>query len=153
MLRIIAGIVVGFIVVLAGVMATFGITILAMGGIEGTLQPNSWWTTNTFNIIILIGGFIAAILGGVACKAIARTMHAAFALAAIMLAIRAGNTVMNMNRPDPPPRDAAAGTPTIDDMFEHGKEPTWFAIGMTITGAAGVLIGAALVRKGRPADS
>ena len=40
-----------------------------------------------------------------------------------------------------------AGAPTLDDMFDHGKEPTWFALSMTLTGATGVLIGGALVKK------
>jgi hypothetical protein len=148
MLRIIAGIIVGFIVAFAGVMATFGITIVAMGGLEGVLQPNSWWTTDTFNIIILLGGFIGAIAAGWVCNLIARNFKAAFALAAIMLAVRVGNLVTNMNRPDPPARTVA---PTFDRMFEHGKEPMWFAVGVTVTGALGVLIGASLVRKRTPA--
>ena len=66
MLRIIAGIIVGVVVTFALVMATFGITIAALGGLEHALKPNSWWTTETFNIIIVIGGFVAAIIGGLA---------------------------------------------------------------------------------------
>ena len=150
MLRIIAGIIVGVVVTFALVMATFGITIAALGGLEHALKPNSWWTTETFNIIIVIGGFVAAIIGGLACAFVARDFKAAFALAAIILAIRVGNLVMNMNRPDPPPRTARAadaGAPTLEDMFDHGKEPTWFALSMTLTGATGVLIGGALVKK------
>jgi hypothetical protein len=36
-------------------------------------------------------------------------------------------------------------------MMDNGKEPNWFAITKTISGAIGVLIGSALV-KPRPPD-
>ena len=90
------------------VMATFGITVMAMGGFEQILQPNSYWTTNTFNIIVLIGGFVAAIIGGLVCALIARHSAAGFALAAIVLAYGIGSAMMNMKKPDPPARTDGA---------------------------------------------
>jgi glucan phosphoethanolaminetransferase (alkaline phosphatase superfamily) len=141
--RIIAGIIVGWIVMAVLVMATFGITMTALG-LERILQPDSYWTTDTFNIIVLVGGFIGAIIGGAVCKLIARNSNAAFALAAIVLAMGVGSIVMNMNKPDPPARTAPA---TMQDIRTHGKEPTWFAIGKTAAGALGVLIGGSLVKK------
>jgi hypothetical protein len=149
MLRIIAGIIVGFIVMFVLVMATFGIATLAFGGLDGVVQEGSYWTTNTFNIIVLIGGLVAAIVGGLVCAAISRNSKAAFALATIVLALGAVSAVMNMNKPDPPPR---TGSVTMQDMQVHGKEPNWFAIGKTITGAIGVLIGASFVRKRTPTN-
>lgn len=148
MLRIIAGVVVGWIVMAILVMATFAVTIVAMGGLENTLQPNSWWTTNTFNIIVLAGGFVAAIIGGLVCGLIARKAGAAFALAAIMLAFGIWYAMVNFNEPDPPARTAE---PTMEAMMEHGKEPNWFAISKTALGVIGVLIGASLVRRKSPA--
>ncbi len=143
MVRTIAGIIVGFIVMAVLVMATFAITMLAMG-LEKTLQPNSYWTTNTFNIIVLVGGFVAAVIGGLVCGLIAQNAKAAFAFVTIMLAMGIGSAVMNMNKPDPPARIGAA---TIQDIATHGKEPNWFAISKTISGAIGVLIGASMVKK------
>jgi hypothetical protein len=143
MFRIIAGIVVGWIVMGMLVMATFGITMLALGW-EGTLQPDSYWTTDTFNIIVLIGGLLAAIVGGAMCALIAKSTKAVVALVAIMLVIGIGSAVMNMNKPDPPAR---TGEPTFEDIATHGKEPTWFAFGKVGTAVVGLLIGASLVPR------
>jgi hypothetical protein len=148
MLRIIAGVIVGWIVMAVLVMATFAVTILAMGGWEKVLQPESWLTTNTFNIIVLIGGFVAAIAGGLVCGLIARNAAAGYALAALMLVFGIGYAVINFNEPDPPARTEPA---TMKAMMDNGKESNWFAITKTISGAIGVLIGSALV-KPRPPD-
>ena len=148
MLRIIAGIIVGFLVMAVLVMATFGITMMALG-MDNILKPGTYWTTDTFNIIVLIGGFIAAIIGGMVCKVIARNSTATMALVAIVLILGAGSYVMNMNKPDPPIR---TGTPTVTDMQTHGKEPNWFAIAKTVAAAAGLVIGSSFV-KGRRTSS
>jgi hypothetical protein len=146
MLRIIAGIIVGFIVMAVLVMATFGIT-MAVLGMESILKPGTYWTTDTFNIIVLVGGLIAAIVGGMVCKIIARTSRATIALVVIVLALGAVSAVTNMNRPDPPAR---TGTPTITDIQAHGKEPTWFAIAKTVLAVAGIVVGSSLVKGTRP---
>jgi hypothetical protein len=148
MLRIIAGIIVGWIVMAIIVIAVFFITIKALKW-EGSLQPDSYWTTNTFNIIVLIGGTIAAIAGGLVCKLIARNSKAVFALAVIVLAYGIFSAVMNMNKPDPPAR---TGTPTLDDMMTHGKEPNWFAFSTPLLAAIGVIIGSQLVSKKTSGD-
>lgn len=146
MLRIIAGIIVGYVAMAALVIATFFITIAVMGW-DGVLQPGSYWTTNTFNIIVLIGGFIAAITGGAVCALIARNGKAAFALIAIVLAFGIGGAITNMNRPDPPARTALASEITLQDINEHGKEPTWYGFGKIAIAAAGLLIGSSLVSR------
>lgn len=143
MLRIIAGVIVGWIVMAVLVMATFGVTMLALG-LEDVLQPNSYWTTDTFNIIVLVGGFIAAIVGGVVCVAIARTAKATIALLAIVLIFGVGSAAMNVSKPDPPAR---TGEAAFEDIATHGKEPVWFAFGKVVSAMAGVLIGSALVSR------
>ena len=148
MLRIIAGVIVGFIVMLIIVMATFGITMAVMG-LDAILNPNSYWTTDTFNVIVLIGGFVAAIIGGMVCKIIARESKGTLALAAIVIVMGIGSAVMNMNKPDPPVR---TGPPTITDIQTHGKEPNWFAISKTVLAAAGLVIGSSLVSGRRAAN-
>jgi peptidoglycan/LPS O-acetylase OafA/YrhL len=147
MLRVIAGIIVGWIVMAVGVMAVFAIPMMVLG-LEQTLQPDSYWTTNTFNIIVLIGGFVAAIIGGLACGLIARNAKAGFALAAVILAMGIGSAVMNMNKPDPPAR---SGPATLQEIATHSKEPNWFAFSKTMVGAIGVIIGSQLVKKRTPA--
>lgn len=146
MLRIIAGIIVGYVVMAALVVATFFITILAMGW-DGVLQPNSYWTTDTFNVIVLSGGFVGSIGGGAVCAVIARNAKAAFALVAIVLAFGIGGAIMNMNRPDPPARTGPPGETTLQDLNAHGKEPVWFGFGKVVIGAAGLLIGSSLVSR------
>lgn len=148
MLRLIAGVVVGFIVMAVIVMAVFGVTMAVMG-LENILKPNSYWTTDTFNIIVLIGGLVAAIVGGMTCKAVARTSTATIVLTAIVLIMGAGSAYMNMNKPEPPSR---TGPATITDMQTHGKEPNWFAVFKTVLAAAGLMIGSSLVSGRRAAN-
>lgn len=147
MLRIIAGIIVGFIVMAVLVMITFIIPMSVMG-LQNILKPDSYWTTDSFNIIVLIGGTIASIIGGLVCGLIARDIKAAFALATILIALGAVSVVTNMNKPDPPAR---TGDATLQDMQTHGKEPTWFSISKTVLGAVGVLLGAGMVKPRKPA--
>lgn len=143
MLRVIAGIIVGWIIMAVLVMATFGIAMFALGW-SGTFQPDSYWTTNTFNIIVLIGGFIAAVVGGAMCSFIARNGKAVLLLVALVLVVGMGGALMNMSKPDPPAR---VGEPTIQDLTTHGKEPTWFAFTKVALAAVGLLIGSSLVSR------
>jgi peptidoglycan/LPS O-acetylase OafA/YrhL len=145
MLRTLAGIIVGFLVMAVLVVATFGIT-MAVLGMDNILKPGAYWTTDTFNIIVLAGGVLAAIVGGMVCKLITRDSKATLALAAIVLALGAVSAVTNMNRPDPPAR---TGTPTITDIQTHGKEPTWFGISKTVLAVAGIVVGSSLVKRAR----
>ena len=154
MLRIIAGIIVGWIVMAVLVMATFGITMMVLG-LENIVQPDSYWTTDTFNIIVLVGGFLAAIVGGMVCKVIARDSKATLALAAIVLIMGTVSAVTNMNKPEPPPRPGpptGSGRPTMQDMMTHGKEPNWFGFATTVLGVAGLVIGSSLVKGRRPSN-
>lgn len=151
MLRTIAGVVVGFLVMAVLVMATFAITMAALG-FENILQPNSYWTTDKFNIIVLIGGFVAAIVGGMVCKSIARESKATLVLAAIVIVMGIGSAVMNMNKPDPPAR---TGPVKLEDFATHGKEPTWFAISKSALAAIGIVIGSGLssgLTRRKPAE-
>lgn len=143
MLRNIAGVIVGWIVMALLVMATFGITMFALGW-DGTLRPDSYWTTDTFNIIVLIGGSVAAVVGGAVCAAIARGGKATLALVALVLVFGTGSAVMNMSKPDPPAR---TGVPTIQDIATHGKEPSWFAFSKVALAVVGLLIGSSLVLR------
>lgn len=150
MLRLITGIIVGFIVMAVIVMATFAITMGVLG-MENILKPGTYWTTDTFNAIVLAGGLVAAIIGGMTCKLIARTSAATIVLVAIVLIMGTASAVANMNRPDPPARTEPGTmelTKKLELMQQHGKEPNWFAIMKTLLGAAGLLIGSSLV-KGR----
>jgi hypothetical protein len=145
MLRIIAGIIVGWIVMAVLVMATFGITMMVLG-LDRILKPGTYWTTDTFNVIVLAGGLLAAIVGGMVCKIISRDSRATLILAAIVLIMGIGSAVMNMNKPDPPPR---AGAATMQDIATHGKEPNWFAVMKTVLAVAGLVIGSSLRRGSR----
>jgi peptidoglycan/LPS O-acetylase OafA/YrhL len=146
MLRIIAGIIVGFIVMAVVVMVAFAIPMAVMG-LEKILQPDSYWTTDTFNIVVLVGGFIAAIIGGMVCKLIARQSKATLVLAAIVIVMGIGSAVANAKKPDPPVRTEPA---TMEGIGLHGKEPNWFAISKTVAAVVGLIIGSSLVKRRSP---
>lgn len=71
---------------------------------DGVLQPASYWTTNTFNIMVH-----------------RRLRRVDFA---IVLALGIGGAIMKPKRPEPPVR---TGEAMLQDLNAHGKEPTWYS--------------------------
>ena len=64
-------------------------------------------------------------------------------LAIIVLVLGVASAAMNRGRPDPGPR---AGEMTMQD-WEKLKEPVWYSWASAVSSAAGVLIGASLLKR------
>ncbi len=141
------------------IMALFLGVVLALG-VDGTLRPGEYWTTGTFNAIVLTGGTIIAALCGRLCAAIARSWKPALVVAGLMLVFGLFGAIGNMNKPDPPAREAVTGEGSqiettmkvLEQTRIHGKEPLWFSIAAPLLGAAAFVAGARIVkpRAGRP---
>lgn len=131
------GVIVGFVVAFVVVMVTFFVAMTALGP-EGTYKAGTYWTTDAFNVITLIGGTIGAALGGLLCGLISRSRTALMVFVSLIVVTGLLGAVMQMNKPDPPP---AAAPPTFKEIAEHGKEPTWYAFTKVALGAGGVLVG------------
>lgn len=64
-----------------------------------------------------------------------------FALIVLVLGYGVFNALANVNKPDPPAR---IGTPKVEDIAAHGKEPNWFAFSTPMISVIGILIGSTL---------
>lgn len=155
MLRTVLAVVVSFLALNLGVMVLFLVSVLTLG-IEGTLRPGSYWTSTVFNMVVVIGGAVIALLSGALCGVIGRSVRPALVVAGAMLAFGMFGAVRNLNKADPPARPAPnAGESDSDyrmrvlkDMQTVGKEPTWFAFSVPVIGAGAVVLGAWLVARG-----
>ena len=162
MARAIIAVIVSYLVQAVLIMALFLGVVLALG-IDGTLRPGEYWTTGAFNAIVLTGGTIIALLCGMLCAAIARSWKPALVVAGFMLAFGLIGAIGNMNKTDPPAREAMTGEGTqfeqtmnvLEQTSIHGKEPIWFSFAAPLLGAAAFVAGARIVkpRAGQPSPS
>lgn len=141
--RAILSVVVGYVVMAIIVACTFGV-LMAILGADGTYKPGTYWTTNTFNAIVLAGGTVGAVIGGFICMLIVKSQRPVHVLAGLVLLIGLASAVMNMGKPDPTP---PAGVPTFEEGSSRGKEPVWFSFTIAIAGPVGLLIGGRLRRS------
>jgi hypothetical protein len=159
MLRAIVAIIVSYIAVGIGIAVLFLGAMLILG-LDGTFKPGEYWTTDAFNIVVLAGGTIVSLLGGMLCALLAGRWKPALVVAVIMLGLGLVSAIGNMNKPDPPAREAPAEASSdiertiklLEQTAQHGKEPVWFSFTTPIAGAAAFVAGA-WVLKGRRTHS
>lgn len=157
MVRAALAVIVSYVLQSLLVMAVLLGTVLMLG-LEGTLRPGEYWTTNTFNAIVLIGGTVVAGLCGMLCAVIARSWKPALVVAGIMLAMGLIGAIGNMNKPDPPAREEISSEGSqfehtlkvLEQTGTHGKEPVWFSFAAPLIGASAFVGGAMLARRRGP---
>lgn len=154
MLRAIVGVIVGFMV-MSILIAAFFFVVPTMVGWEKVFQPGKFWTTEWWNWSTLAWGIVAALLGGLLCRLIARGSRAGVVLAVLVLGFGLIGAVGNMQKPDPPARDVSFNGMSFMQIMQtignQGKEPVWYSFAKNFVGAAGVLIGNR--RASRPGTS
>lgn len=146
MARTIAGVVVGYLVMVLVVVASFSLAYLAMGADAAfkpvTYEPSVLWIAVSFAL-----GFIGAVLGGWVCAAIARTPTATTALAVILLVLGVVIAIPSFTQTvAPKPRLGPVGHM---EAMQSGQTPAWVAVLNPIVGAVGVMLGGRL-RKRQP---
>ena len=98
--------------------------------------------------MMIIVGFIAAIIGGAVCSAIAtRASNAAKGLAVLVLVLGLLSAGYEMFAPVEEKPSVREGEITMMDATMNAKQPTYMLIANPIIGVFGVLIGAGFVRK------
>lgn len=143
MLRAILSVIIGYIVMAIIVAIAFTIMQLALGT-ESVFKPASWEPSTLFVACALVISIIAAIVGGLVCAAIARTGTPVKALAGIVLVIGLISAALQMSLPAPGPRPAEVSPM---DSASNARSPMWYNFTLPFIGAAGVIIGGALMRK------
>ena len=124
MARVIGAVVAGYVVMFAVVFLTFSGAYLAMGTerafLPGTYEVSSLWLAVSF-----VFGFVAALIGGCVCRAIARNTKAVVYLAALVIVLGIALAVPVLTAPD-------AGTPKArpSGRPQHGSNAECAAAGM-----------------------
>lgn len=149
MARVIAGVIVGYVVsvvvTLLGILITW--TVL---GFEGSFAANSTVASTPWSISICVFGFVAAIAAGVTAATIGKHPNqlAVKILAGVILVLGLGIAVMSMGaEPQPVPPAWTDGEVTFMEAGEFASSPAWYNFAIAIIGAVGVLTGGNLVRK------
>ena len=135
---VIAGCIVLSILLFAGMSAAF----VGMGT-EGAFKPESYDVTTKWTLVAVGVWFLAAILGGYTCAAIARSCRAPLVLACFVLvfSILLAIPAMMTGEQEVKIRDAEVSN---FDAFKEAKTPAWIALLNPLIGAAGVMAGGRL---------
>jgi hypothetical protein len=140
-MRIAGGVVVGYLVIFAIVFVTFSGAFYLLG-VERTFQPGSYDVTMIWNIVSVVLGLVAAMVGGVVCLVIARSQTGPRALAALVLLL---GLIMAVPVLTGPPAPATRGPEVGNtEAMVQARQPVWAALANPFIGAFGVLLGARL---------
>lgn len=144
--RLLGAVILGYVVMMVFVFATFSAAYLAMGT-EGSFKPGSY-DVSTLWVALSIGlGLIAAILGGWVAAAVTRGPKGSNVLAVVVLVV---GIVMALPAVTSPPEDRpevrAEQVGNLEAM-QYAKQPTWMLFFNPVLGAFGALIGGRLRKR------
>ena len=142
MVRAIVGVIVGYVVMTILIFLTFSAAYLGMGASRafrpGAFDPSLFWIIISFFL-----SFVAALVGGYVCAAIAKSKRAAQILAGLVFIIgilvaipvlTANDTRLNVRIGDVPNMEA----------MQKARTPGWVALMNPLIGAVGVMVGAGI---------
>ena len=141
MLRVIAAVILGYIVMAVFVMATFSLAYVAMGA-DGAFHPGSYEVSTPWLAISIALGAVAALLGGLVCVRVGRGMRAPQVLAGLVLVL--GMLLALLALRASPAAGPRAGAVSNMEAMQKAKQPTWISLLNPLIGAAGVMAGASL---------
>lgn len=146
MLKNVLAVIAGYLVMLVFIFVVFTGLYLAIGA-DRAFEPGTYEVSVLWLVISLTLSLVAAILGGYVCAAIGNSSAAARSLAilVIVLGIISAWPALDPAK-DPRPNVRIADVPNMEAMM-NARQPPWVAISLPFIGAAGVLIGAARVRR------
>jgi len=146
MLRAILAVIVGYLAMAVTVFATFTGAYLILGS-AGSFKPGSYEVSGTWLVLSLVLSLAAALVGGLVCRAIARSPRPVVALAGVVLVLGALSAVPILLRAGEPPEPRTGDVSNIEAM-NRARQPVWVALTLPLVGAAGVLVAG----RGRSAE-
>jgi hypothetical protein len=143
MVRAIAGVVVGYLVMSVLVIAVMAIAVTVLGA-ERAFKPNVWEPSILWVALTLVVGFLAAMVGGLLCAVVApRGSKAPIVLAGISLLLGLIIAIFVAMAP-PPASNVRPPNPTMADMAQNSRTPVWVALLNPLVAVAGIMAGAAV---------
>ena len=138
--RAILGVILGYLAMVVVVVVSF--TALQFGlGTEKVFKPASYEASSMFLACAIVISVIAAVIGGLACAAIARRPKPVLALAIVVLVLGAINAATHMNVRATEPR---LGNISPMEAAQRATQPAWYLWSLPVIGAVGALIGGRL---------
>lgn len=151
MVRGIVGVIVGYIVMAAIVFLTFSLAYITMGA-GNAFRPGSFDPSLPWIVISFFLAFIAALVGGYVCAAIAKTKRAPQILAGIVVVLGILVAIPALRSNDTRPNVRTGDVPNMEAM-QKARTPGWVALMNPLIGAVGVMVGAGLRQtRTTPAD-
>lgn len=145
MIRESIGVNVGYITITLVVLAALTIAWLTLGA-DLAFAPTVYQLSTLWAALTVAVNIIAAIAGGSVCAALSRTTKTPVIFAIIVFTLGVLVAI-----PALPPRDESPPAPrpdriTMSDALTNGRQPRWVVLSIPVTVAAGILLGAALMR-------
>jgi cytochrome bd-type quinol oxidase subunit 2 len=145
--RLIAAIIVGYIVMFVFVFVTFSAAYLAMGT-DGAFQPGSYEVSGLWIALSIGLGIVASIVAGVVASAMARSAKGPRALAVVVLVLGLAMAIPSLSKnADENRPEVRTGEVGNMEAMQYARQPTWMVFLNPFLGAAGVLIGGALRKQ------
>jgi len=146
MMRMIIGVILGYVAMAAFVFITFSVTYMILET-EGSFQPNSYEVSVSWIFASIVLGLAGAILGGLTSVSIGRSKGAPKILAGLVLVLGIAMAIPTFSTVDRQPL-VRSGEVALMEAMQSAHQPSWLVFINPLIGAAGVLVGSRL-RKDR----
>ena len=152
MLRTIAGVIIGYIVMGVCVFVAMYAAYNALGE-EWAFQDGVYNVSLGWAGLMLASGLVAAIIGGAVCGLISgRSRRAIMALAVVIVLLGALDAAWRLTSDGPSNAELARNEETpVLEAAGKAQPPVWVTLGNPVVGVIGVLIGGGIVgaKRGR----
>jgi hypothetical protein len=146
MLRAVLAVIVGYVVTSVLIFACFTGAYLLMGA-DNAFRPGSYDISHRWLALAFVVDFVAAVIGGLVCAAIAKGGKAPLALAALTLVLGVLLAIPSMMAVRNTGPTIRRGSVSNLEAMQRAKEPIWAPLLTPLVGAVGVLVGAKLKRR------
>ncbi|HSK19734.1 MAG TPA: hypothetical protein VK912_11350 [Longimicrobiales bacterium] len=144
--RLIAGVLLGYLVMGFAVFTALSLAFMGLGS-DRAFRPGVYDVSALWVVVSFVVGFGAALLGGWVARRIARTPSGPLVLAVVVAALGVAMAVLTLlgEAADPGLRTGAVGT---FEAMSYAQTPIWIMFVNPLVGAVGVLLGGGILSTG-----
>lgn len=137
--RLIASVLLGYVIMALTVFAGLSLAYVAVGT-DGAFRPGLYDVSPLWVVVSIVVGFGAALAGGWVARRIARSTSGPLVLAVVVAALGVAMAVLTLfgEAADPGVRTGAVGT---FEAMSYAQTPFWIMLVNPFVGAVGVLLG------------
>jgi hypothetical protein len=143
--KVLAGVVAGYVVMLAVVFGLMTVAWMVLGA-DGAFRPGTFEVTGTWIAAGIVVALLAAVAGGWTCARITPDPRAIRLLVGLVVVLGVIFAIPVLTAPAGPPAPRPAGLAMMEAM-KQGVQPAWVALLNPALGAIGALIGSRLHRR------